>query len=100
MKAAKVKLEFWMGDRIGWNRPGPMIREENLEEGETLRSLLTRLAGEISQFAEAVFDPKAQSLSSEVSILINDRIPNLSQGLEVKLQAGDRILFLPILAGG
>ena len=88
-----------MADRLSFDQPGPVILEEALEEGESLRSLLTRLAERISNFSEAVFDPQTQSLSSEVSILINNHI-NLSQGLDTKLKDGDQILFLPILAGG
>ena len=88
-----------MADRLGFAQPGPVILEEAVEEGESLRSLLTRLAGRFSNFSEALFDPETQSLSSEVSILINNHI-NLSQGLDTRLQEGDRILFLPILAGG
>jgi molybdopterin converting factor small subunit len=88
-----------MADRLGFDQPGPIISEEPVEEGETLRSLLTRLAGRFGHFSEALFDPATQSLSSEVSILINNHI-NLSQGLDTKLKDGDRILFLPILAGG
>jgi len=88
-----------MADRLGWDQPGPVIIEEPLEDGESLRGLLSRLAARFSQFAEAIFDPQTQSLSSEVSILINDHV-NLSQGMDTKLKGGDRILFLPILAGG
>jgi molybdopterin converting factor small subunit len=99
MDSPKVKLQFWMADRLGWTQMGPMIMEEPLEEGDSLRSLLNRLAGQFSHFAEAVFDPQTQSLSSEVSILINDHVI-LSQGMDTKLKNGDQILFLPILAGG
>lgn len=95
-----VQLEFWMGDRLGWDQPGPIRRTEPLVEGDSLRTLFTRLAERSAEFAEAVFDPGTQSLSSEVLILINDHIQNVSQGLETKLQDGDRIKFLPILAGG
>jgi len=100
MDQSKVRIEFRMGERLGWNRPEPMTIEESIEEGETLRCLLNRLVGRISHFQEAVFNPQTQSLSSEVAIVINDHIQDLLQGLETKLQDGDRILFLPILAGG
>jgi len=99
LTVAKVRLEFWMADRLGLDQPGPLILEEPLEEGESLRSLLTRLAGRIESFAEAVFDPRTQSLSSEISLLLNNHI-DLPQGMDTKLKEGDRILFLPILAGG
>jgi len=76
---SKVRLEFWMADRLGFEQPGPLIVEEPVEEGESLRSVLTRLAGRIAPFAEAVFDPRTQSLSSEVSLLLNNHI-DLPQG--------------------
>jgi len=100
MERAKVRIEFRMGERLGWSHPEPMRIEESIGEGETLRSLLNRLGGRISHFHEAVFNPQTQSLSSEVAIVINDHIQNIAQGLETKLQDGDRLLFLPILAGG
>ncbi|MBI5969429.1 MAG: MoaD/ThiS family protein [Deltaproteobacteria bacterium] len=100
MEKSKVRIEFRMGERLGWSHPEPMSIEEFIEEGETLRSLLNRLVGRISHFQEAVFNPQTQSLSSEVAIVINEHIQNLVQGLETKLQDGDRLLFLPILAGG
>ena len=99
MPTSKVRLEFWMADRLGFDQPGPVILEEALEEGESLRSLLTRLVARFSNFSEALFDPQTQSLSSEVSVLINNHI-DLSQGMDTKLKDGDQILFLPILAGG
>jgi len=95
-----VRVEFWMADRLGCTQMGPMIIEESLDEGDSLRSLLNRLAGRFREFPEAVFDPQTQSLSSEVAVVINDQIQNLSQGLETRLKPRDRILFLPILAGG
>jgi molybdopterin converting factor small subunit len=95
----KVRLEFWMADRLGFDQAGPVILEEPLEEAESLRALLNRLAGRFPYFSENLFDPQTQSLSSEVSILLNNHT-HLSQGMDTRLRDGDRILFLPILAGG
>ncbi len=99
MAALKVRLEFWMADRLGWGDPGPVVLEEPLQEGESLRGMLTRLAQRFGPSSEALFDPQTQSLSSEVTIVMNDHI-NLPQGLDTTLKDGDRVLFLPILAGG
>jgi molybdopterin converting factor small subunit len=88
-----------MADRLGFDQPGPVILEEPLEEAESLRALLTRLAGRFKDFSENLFDPQTHSLSSEVTILINSHT-HLSQGMDTKLKDGDKILFLPILAGG
>jgi molybdopterin converting factor small subunit len=100
MHPRKIKLEFWMADRLGWTGPEPMILEEPLVEEDTLFSILTRLAGRMREFPESVFDPKTHSLSSEVTIVLNDTVQNMSAGLGIKLKEGDHILFLPILAGG
>ncbi len=99
LSSSKVRLEFWMADRLGFDHPGPVILEETLKEAESLRALLTRLSGRFEHFSENLFDPQTQSLSSEVTILINNHT-NLAQGMDTQLRDGDRVLFLPILAGG
>ncbi len=77
-----------------------MILEEPIEEGEPLRSLLNRLAERIPQLRETLFDPLTQSLSSEVALVINDRLQTPFPGLETQLKDEDRILIFPYLAGG
>lgn len=88
-----------MADRLGFDEPGPVILEEPLEDEESLRHLLTRLSARFSHFSENLFDPGTQSLSSEVSLVVNNHV-DLPQGMDTKLRDGDRVLFLPILAGG
>jgi molybdopterin converting factor small subunit len=99
LSASKVRLEFWMADRLGFDQPGPVILEEPLEDGESLRHLLTRLSGRFHHFSENLFDPETQALSSEVSLILNNHV-DLPRGMDTNLKNGDRILFLPILAGG
>jgi molybdopterin converting factor small subunit len=100
MHLGTIKLEFWMSDRLGWTGPEPMIIEEPLIKEDTLYSVLKRLASKMRDFPESVFDPKTHSLSSEVTIVLNDTVQNMSDGIGIKLKEGDHILFLPILAGG
>ena len=99
LPAAKVRLEFWMADRLGFDHPGPIILEETLDGDESIRILLTRLVGRFDHFAENLFDPETQTLSSEVTLVFNSHV-DLPQGMDTKLKPGDRILFLPILARG
>ena len=89
-----------MADRLGLSGPHPLIIEEPLIEADTLFSVLARLAGKMPEFSASVFDPKTHSLSSEVTIVLNDTVQNMSAGLGMPLKEGDHILFLPILAGG
>ena len=100
MHAGKIKIELWMADRLGWAGSEPWIMEEPLVQDDTLFSVLTRLAEKMQEFSESVFDPTTHSLSSEVTIVLNDSVQNMSAGLGIPLKEGDHILFLPILAGG
>jgi len=100
MEIGKVRLQFWMAGSPGGAQSGTVMMEEEIREGESLRSLLNRLAGRLPQLAGPIFDPETQSLSSEVAVLINDHLDHFSHGLETKLKNGDRILIFPYLAGG
>jgi molybdopterin converting factor small subunit len=100
MEPGKVRIQFLMGDYPRWTPAGPMVMEEAIEEGDSLRSLLHRLSGRSPQFLGSIFDCETQTLSSEVAVVINDHINNFSQGVETKLKGGDRILIFPYLAGG
>ena len=100
MNSAKVELRLWMSEWPGGAQAGAMVIEEPIEEGESLRRLLNRLAERVPQLRETIFDPLTQSISSEMALVINDRVENPFQGLETLLKDGDRILFFPYLAGG
>jgi molybdopterin converting factor small subunit len=100
MLIGKVRLQFWMAGPPGGTQSGPMTMEEEVQEGESLRSLLNRLAERLPQLPVPIFDPETQNLSGEVAVVINDRLDHFSQGLETKLKDGDRIFIFPYLAGG
>jgi len=100
MEIGKVRLQFWMAGPPGGTQPGSMMMEEEIQEGESLRSLLNRLAGRLPQLPGPIFDPETQTLSSEVAVVFNDHLSHFSQGLETKLKDGDRIFIFPYLAGG
>ena len=100
MEMGKVILQFWMAGSPGGAQSGRVVMEEDIQEGESLRSLLNRLSGRLPQLAGPIFDPETQTLSSEVTMLINDHLDHFSHGLETKLKNGDRILIFPYLAGG
>ncbi len=100
MLIGKVRLQFWTAGPPGRTQSGPMMMEEEIQEGESLRSLLSRLAGRLPHLPDPIFDSETQTLSSEVAVVINDRLNHFSQGLETKLKDGDRIFIFPYLAGG
>ncbi len=100
MMNGKVRLQFWMAGPPEGTPSGPATMEEEIQEGESLRSLLNRLAERLPQLHVPIFDPETQTLSSEMAVVINDRLDHVSQGPETKLKDGDRIFIFPYLAGG
>ena len=100
MDVSKVKLEFWMGEQFGWEKPGPQEMEFPIEEGESLLGLLNKLGEQIKNFDETIFNPRTQTLSSEAIIVLNDSVKTLPEMPKTKLKKGDKILFLLLLVGG
>ncbi len=94
-----MKLELWINEWPGSAQGGPTVIEEPIEDGETLGALLNRVAERIPQIKGTIFDPLTESISEEIALVINDHIQT-PQALGSKLHNGDRILFLPYLAGG
>lgn len=98
----KVHLEIWPWlsgheEPAGFRR---LILEEEVTEGETLRDFLSRIGEGHRVFREVIFDPRSQELSRQVTVIYNERLLELAEGLDTKLQDGDRLSFLPAFAGG
>ena len=74
--------------------------EEVLTEGETVGQLLDQLAEKYEGFQEAVFDPQSRKFSGQVTIVLNDRLLELLQGLDTKIKDGDTLILLPAFVGG
>jgi MoaD family protein len=83
-----------------------IIGEQSItvREGETLTlvGLLTLLAVQSSQeFVQLIFEPEAQLLSDQVTVLINGRsYTNLPEKLDTQLKDGDEVAIFPPMAGG
>lgn len=98
----KVSLEIMAGlaTYFGAQHPGRLVVTEDVEEGETVREMLNRLAARHEKFSQVIFDPKSQRLTDSVSLVFNGRLIELLNGLDTPMKDGDAILFLPAYAGG
>lgn len=76
------------------------IREEETEEGTTFRQLLDRLARRNSFFGGKVFDLEAESLHPYLVINYNGRVMSPYEVYDKYLEDGDKIIILPMYAGG
>ena len=71
-----------------------------IEEEATLESLLVRLAEEYPRFGEVMFKPDSRDPSEQVSVVVNDRLPELLDGYETRLRDKDRVILVQAYAGG
>ena len=98
-----MRLEFLSSIAVALGGEGTTedtILETKVGDGETIRTLLGRLAGRYPRFGQIVFDAKSKNLSEEVSLFLNGRRLELLDGLETKLKDGDVLSLLPFISGG
>ncbi len=102
----RVTIELWLGlckELEGDFEPLSQIRsrrEEEVEEGTTIRQLLDRLAKNNFFFAQKVFDPETKKLYSHLIVNYNDRVISPYEVYDKNLENGDKVTILPIYAGG
>lgn len=68
-------------------------------EGVTVGGLLGTLADKYPEIEKALFDP-GKKLQPFVNAYVNDTNINALEGLQTKVQDGDELLLLPVIAGG
>ena len=68
----------------------------------TVKALLTKMMGSWSgRFMEVILNVEDKKLNlNNVMILVNGRSIYQREGLETNLEDGDKVVFLPPLAGG
>jgi len=98
----KVRLEIlpWLSDRLRDWGSGRLILEEEVDEGTTIRQVLTAYSQRDETFKKFIYDTQSRQLNEFVNIIINDRFMELAQGLETELKDGDTLILLPAFAGG
>lgn len=68
-------------------------------DGATLLDLLRGLAAEHPAFGAVMFDADGTP-TDQVSVVLNDRLPELLDGLATRLSDGDRVMLVQAYAGG
>lgn len=72
----------------------------NIESGKTVADVLEMLASDNPRFAETMYKPGGKDPSGFVTVIINERLPELLDGYETKVQEGDRIILVQAYSGG
>jgi molybdopterin converting factor small subunit len=69
-------------------------------EGESVLTLLRRLAAENGLFWKTLFDEEHQAIHPGVLLILNNRIINPYDRSETTLKEGDELMLLPMMDGG
>ena len=102
----KIKVELWtyMAQELGedFQHPSNMRSEieMNVETGNTVRSLLSYLAGRYDAFEEKIFNLESGKLKSTMVMTLNDRVVSPPEIYDQALKDGDKITILPLHTGG
>ena len=74
--------------------------EMEVEQGAMVRNLFNQLADTCPEFGELVYDRDTQKLRGNISVIFNDRVLELLDGLDTRIEDGDSIVLLPAYSGG
>ena len=98
----KVTVEVWssLSHLFGLNRRKRHVLEVEIDEGTNLAGVLERLADDNPRFAKALYKPDSREPSGYVSVVVNERLPELLNGYKTKMNEGDRIVLVQAYAGG
>jgi molybdopterin converting factor small subunit len=95
---------MWLGNELGdeFKSPSDMrsIKEEELEEGTTIKELLETLAKRYPPIANKVFDMKVKKLYPHILLNYNDRVISPYILYDQILKDGDKITIFPMYMGG
>ena len=101
MSEVRLEILSWLKETLDIEGTGDSFSfGEEIEEDNTVRDLLNRLATEYPRFGEVVFDVKTQKLNEGVNIFLNGYLIELIKGLRTKLTDGDTLTLLPTIEGG
>jgi MoaD family protein len=71
------------------------------EEPTTVRDVIQKLIGTSSlEFKRVLIDPELEDPRPNALILVNGKEINVLQGLETKVNDGDKIILVPVSHGG
>ena len=98
---AVVRLSIlpWTSGKLGLG-PGRADLVESVQPGDTIETLLARLAQRIPGFAEWVYDAPERRIHEHCTLLVNGRAFEGQGGLARELAPGDELTILPGFSGG
>jgi len=100
MSKVKVEIVPWLPTLFGAKQSTRLVLEEEMRDGSTVRDLVKQLGERYPEFGKLAFDPETQDLTTHVNVVVNDRLLELLDGINTRVQEGDTVLLIPAYAGG
>lgn len=92
----KVEISPWLSKALG--KKSKVTLTEKIRKGESLKSLLERIALKHDGFGAMIYDIKRGTVYDTVVIFVNNR--PIANDLKLKIKSGDRITVTPFYSGG
>jgi len=100
MARVHLRVPPWIASMLDKQGSEWLVFDKDINEGATIGDLLTEFASNHADFRQVVFDPDIGRVSDQVLVFINDSLLQFPDMTEAKLSDGDRIILLPVYAGG
>jgi len=101
MIKVQVEILSWLKEILNIEGVGDSFSfDQEIQEDNTIRDLLSLLAAKYPRFGQVVFDVKAQKLNEGFNIFLNGTLIEVINGLRTKLASGDTLTLLPTIEGG
>ncbi len=101
MGTVELRFQPWLSEALGSPADRPLVLQEALQAGDTLRSVLMRIVSQRPGAAERLYRPGTSHFREEVAVVLNGRLIDLLPGkMDTELQDGDQVLLFPGFSGG
>jgi molybdopterin converting factor small subunit len=104
MIRVKIELWLWLGRELGGDFCSPSeMRSEmvvDLPDATTVLAMFDRLATDYPAFGAKVFDREKRKCYQNLMVTRNDRVFNQADSYDQFLQDGDKVMVMPLYAGG
>ncbi len=101
-----ITIEVWssVSHLFGEERPpaasGKLFLQIDVPEAATLGTVLEALGEQHPRFKRLMFDPNTGEPAENISVVVNDRLPELHGGWDMPIKDSDRITLVQAYAGG
>jgi molybdopterin converting factor small subunit len=99
MSTIRLEILPWLSRPFDGEGARRVVLQWEIAGGTTVRDLLDQFAAQHPTFAHTLYDANGQ-VATHVSIIVNNRLYELSGGLEAEVQPGDTVCLLPAFSGG